>query len=168
MPATTLDPYATLGVPRGADERRLRDAYRRLSRQHHPDRSTDPRATERMQRINRAWEIVSDPVRRARYDAETRIARQPDAASHWASTMARRRAQWAPPPTTWSAQAASSRAYPPPPVTFDDGDGPSWRAIATVLLVAVLAGPFLIVALPTPFIGLAFLLIVGSLARSTR
>lgn len=167
MAAMTLDPYATLGVPRGADAKRLRDAYRRLSRQHHPDRSDDPRATERMQRINRAWEILSDPTRRARYDAETDLAGSRTAAGHWAAARTRR-AQWAPPPSTWSTQAAAARAYAPPPVTFDDEDRPSWRTIAAVLFAVAVVGPVLLVALPGPFSGLFFLFVVGSLARGVR
>jgi hypothetical protein len=53
-------------------------------------------------------------------------------------------------------------------VTFGDEEGPSWRAIAAVLLFAAVAGPVLLVALPGPFIGLLFLFVVGSLARSAR
>lgn len=167
MAATTFDPYATLGVPRGADAKSLRDAYRRLSRQHHPDRSEDPGATKRMQRINRAWEMLSDPGRRARYDADTDPVGSRGAASHWA-TARTRRAQWAPPPSTWATQAAAARAYAPPPVTFDDEDGPSWRTIAAVLLAVAVLGPILLMALPIPFFGVFFLFLVGSLARGAR
>lgn len=164
MTDTTLDPYATLGVPRGADARRLRDAYRRLIRQHHPDRSNDPRATERMQRINRAWDLVSDPARRAEYDAESRTAGR-GGAGHWAGTRGRA-AHWAPPPTAWATQTARAGTYPPPPVTFDDDERPSWRAIAAVLLFIIVAGPLLFAFLPIPFIGLIVAVVVGSLARS--
>jgi curved DNA-binding protein CbpA len=163
MSDTAFDPYATLGVPKGADAKRLRAAYRRLSRQNHPDRSADPRANERMQRINRAWEIVSSPARRAQYDAHAARAR---GTGHWAGS--RRSTQWAPPPPAWSTQNATARAYPPPPVTFDDRELPSWGAIAAVLLLVIVAGPFLLVALPVPFIGLFVLLAVGFLARSVE
>jgi len=164
MSETTFDPYATLGVPRHSDAKHLRDAYRRLSRQHHPDRSEDPRATERMRRINRAWEMVSSPARRARYDAYA--ARAPGrGTAHWAA-RSRRSTHWVPPPPAWSAQTATARAYPPPPVTFDDDvKSPSWRAIAAIVLLVIVLGPFLLAALPFPFMALFVVIVVGSLAR---
>lgn len=76
MRELSFDPYATLGIPPRADTRQVRDAYHRLARQHHPDRSDDRRANERMQCINRAWAILSSPARRAR--ARRRIPRRTD------------------------------------------------------------------------------------------
>jgi len=67
MNRTTLDPYATLGVPRGASDRQVQQAYRRLARRYHPDLHPDAEATERMQRVNQAWEILSSSTRRASY-----------------------------------------------------------------------------------------------------
>lgn len=47
----------------------MRDAYRKLAREYHPDISADPEAHERMAAINAAFEVLSDPVRRMEYDA---------------------------------------------------------------------------------------------------
>jgi len=63
-----VDPYAVLGLPRNATPPQVARARRRLAKRHHPDvhRATD--ATARMRRINQAWQILSNPVRRADYD----------------------------------------------------------------------------------------------------
>lgn len=64
-----LDPYATLGIPQGASRDVAARAHRRLAKQFHPDVNRGPAAAERMGRINDAWRILSDPSRRASYDA---------------------------------------------------------------------------------------------------
>ncbi len=61
--------YDMLGVAPAADPETLRKAYRRLARRHHPDVSADPRAHENMARINEAFATLTDPTRRAEYDA---------------------------------------------------------------------------------------------------
>jgi curved DNA-binding protein CbpA len=60
------DHYAVLGVARDATHEDIKAAYRRKSREHHPDKGGDAAA---MQAVNRAWEVLGDPERRARYDA---------------------------------------------------------------------------------------------------
>ena len=65
------DPYTTLGVPRTASQAQVREAYRRKAKQFHPDLVSDAQATERMQRINQAWQALSSPAARARYDDYT-------------------------------------------------------------------------------------------------
>ncbi len=65
---TEIDPYAVLGVPRGATRREIARAYRALARQHHPDAGAP--AAERMSRINEAWHVLSDPSRRATWDRQ--------------------------------------------------------------------------------------------------
>ena len=63
------DYYDILGVPRNADEKEIRQAYRRLARQHHPDVNPgDEAAAERFKTINAAYEVLSDADKRARYD----------------------------------------------------------------------------------------------------
>lgn len=63
------DYYDILGVPRSADEKEIRQAYRRLARQHHPDVNPgDDAAAERFKTINAAYEVLSDADKRSRYD----------------------------------------------------------------------------------------------------
>jgi molecular chaperone DnaJ len=62
------DYYALLQVPQNASADDIKKAYRRLARDYHPDRNPEPEAREKMAEINRAYEVLSDPQRRARYD----------------------------------------------------------------------------------------------------
>ncbi len=67
-----LDPYAVLRVPRNASEAEIRAAYRELVARYHPDKHQgnplEDLAAERMAEINRAYEILSNPARRAAFD----------------------------------------------------------------------------------------------------
>jgi curved DNA-binding protein CbpA len=69
MPRHAFDPYETLGVTPQATPLQVARAHRRLAKRYHPDLHPGPDAAERMQRINRAWHILSNPARRARHDA---------------------------------------------------------------------------------------------------
>ncbi|MDW8148258.1 MAG: J domain-containing protein [Roseiflexaceae bacterium] len=63
------DYYAILGVPPDADEQTIKKAYRKLARQYHPDVNPgDKKAEERFKEINEAYEALSDPERRRKYD----------------------------------------------------------------------------------------------------
>ena len=63
------DYYDILGVARTADEKEIRQAYRRLARQHHPDVNPgDEESAERFKAINAAYEVLSDADKRAKYD----------------------------------------------------------------------------------------------------
>ncbi len=63
------DPYTTLGVPRGADEKAIKSAYRKLAKELHPDRNKDnPKAAERFSEVTRAYDLLSDKDKRARFD----------------------------------------------------------------------------------------------------
>src|SRR6187455_956055 len=63
------DPYATLGVPRGASEKDIKSAYRKLAKELHPDRNSDnPKAAERFSDVTKAYDLLSDKDKRARFD----------------------------------------------------------------------------------------------------
>jgi DnaJ-class molecular chaperone len=63
------DPYSILGVARGADEKDIKSAYRKLAKELHPDRNTDnPKATERFSEVTRAYDLLTDKNKRAQFD----------------------------------------------------------------------------------------------------
>jgi curved DNA-binding protein len=63
------DYYKTLGVDKNASEKDIKRAFRRLARKHHPDvNPDDPQAEERFKEVNEAYEVVSDPEKRKKYD----------------------------------------------------------------------------------------------------
>ncbi len=62
------DYYQILGVSRDADKEELKRAYRRLARKYHPDVNKESGAEEKFKEINRAYEVLSEPETRARYD----------------------------------------------------------------------------------------------------
>lgn len=62
------DHYTTLGVSRNASADEIKRAYRKLARELHPDTNSDPSAAERFKDVSRAYEVLSDPHKRQRYD----------------------------------------------------------------------------------------------------
>ncbi|MDQ1735637.1 MAG: curved DNA-binding protein, partial [Pseudonocardiales bacterium] len=63
------DFYEILGVSRSASQDEIQRAYRKLARQYHPDVNKDPEAEERFKEISEAYDVLSDPDTRKRYDA---------------------------------------------------------------------------------------------------
>lgn len=94
------DPYKVLQVDPEAEHEVIEAAYRRLARKYHPDVSPDPESQARMVRINQAWEMLRDPVRRGAVD------------------RARARAQAA--AATAAASEARTHASPPPRPSPED------------------------------------------------
>jgi molecular chaperone DnaJ len=62
------DYYRVLGVPRDASTEEIKRAFRRLAMKYHPDRNRSPEAEARFKEINEAYEVLSDPEKRAAYD----------------------------------------------------------------------------------------------------
>lgn len=163
MSRATLDPYLTLGVSRGASERQVQQAYRRLAKRYHPDLHPDTEMTERMQRINQAWEILSSPTRRASYDAESSSRGSAGAGLWYAS---RRSGPTSSASTTWNGTWAS-----PPPAArayssarsrpYDDADAPSWAGVVLTVAIGLVAFVALLTGiLPFPLAGIALLVLV--------
>jgi curved DNA-binding protein CbpA len=156
MVTTTLDPYATLGVPAGASRDEAGRAHRRLAKEFHPDVNAGPAAAERMRRINEAWRILSDPARRARYDADRAAAQWPDpryragfGADPWTASSHGPRAgspTWTTRPD--SRQASGPRTRRPPrtePVAPSFGDRPTvviavWVSLSLLFFIGTWLG----------------------------
>src|SRR5512142_298549 len=72
MPGSTVekrDYYEVLGVERSADEAAIKSAYRKLAHQYHPDKNQGSKdAEERFKEASEAYQVLSDPEKRARYD----------------------------------------------------------------------------------------------------
>ena len=62
------DYYKILGVDKNADEKAIKQAYRRLARKYHPDLNKGTGSADRFKEINEANEVLSDPEKRRRYD----------------------------------------------------------------------------------------------------
>ena len=64
-----IDYYQTLGVPKNASEKDIKNAYRKLARKYHPDLNpNDAEANKKFQQLNEANEVLSDPEKRKKYD----------------------------------------------------------------------------------------------------
>lgn len=66
--ADKRDYYEVLGLQKGASDDEIKKAYRKLSKKYHPDINKEPDAEEKFKEISEAYEILSDPQKRAAYD----------------------------------------------------------------------------------------------------
>jgi molecular chaperone DnaJ len=66
--ARSPDYYKTLGVEKKASADEVKRAYRKLARQYHPDTNKEPGAEERFKEISEAYDVLSDPEKRKKYD----------------------------------------------------------------------------------------------------
>ena len=83
--ATQLDCYGILQVHPKAEKEVIDAAYRRLASKYHPDVSQVSDASERMKQINIAYEVLSDPIKRAAYDAAKGVVPPTDTPPHAAA-----------------------------------------------------------------------------------
>ncbi|PHR21591.1 MAG: molecular chaperone DnaJ [Sphingopyxis sp.] len=64
-----IDPYQALGVAKGASDKEIKSAYRKLAKELHPDRNKDnPAATERFSDVTKAYDLLLDKEKRAQFD----------------------------------------------------------------------------------------------------
>ncbi len=69
MPQSKRDFYEVLGVSKGTSDADIKKAYRKLAKQYHPDVNPDDKAAEaKFKEVNEAYEVLSDPQKKARYD----------------------------------------------------------------------------------------------------
>jgi molecular chaperone DnaJ len=68
MTTSKRDYYEVLGVERGATPEDLKKAFRKQALKFHPDRNKEPDANDRFKEVNEAYQVLSDPQRKAQYD----------------------------------------------------------------------------------------------------
>jgi curved DNA-binding protein CbpA len=74
--AEVFDPYRVLEIDPEASDDAVKAAYRRLARRYHPDLAAEADAAAKMAVVNRAWELLGEPAKRARYDRDRRLGRE--------------------------------------------------------------------------------------------
>lgn len=62
------DYYEVLGLSKGASDQEIKKAYRSLAKKYHPDMNKEPGAEEKFKEVNEAYEVLSDPQKKANYD----------------------------------------------------------------------------------------------------
>jgi len=63
-----VDYYADLGISKGADDAEIKSAFRQKARKLHPDVNKAPDAQQQFQKIQAAYEVLSDPQKKSMYD----------------------------------------------------------------------------------------------------
>jgi hypothetical protein len=126
------DPYAVLRISRAATRAEVARAYRALAKRLHPDVSAGD--SDAMRRVNWAWHVLSDPTRRAGWDAAHFTA----GAGHWsADRRVRPTVRAAPPDTSWTGWAEYREGYvgsEPMPISA----GLSLGCVSLVIVVLLL------------------------------
>jgi len=104
--------YETLGIKKAATQAEVKSAYRKLVLAHHPDHSKDPRSRDIFLAVTEAYEELSDPARRQKYDEY--LESQARRAAERIRQNVTGRAQSTPPPSAPGAPRANPSAPPPP------------------------------------------------------
>lgn len=104
------DPYQVLQVSRAAEPEVIEAAYRRLARKYHPDVNPSQQANSVMKELNWAYEILSDPVQRSRYDRSHPPTARPSSGSYYSPPRGPQ--SYSPPPR---GPSPPFQATPPPP-----------------------------------------------------
>lgn len=89
-----MDPYAALGIRRSADAAAVRTAYRDAVRRWHPDRDPSPEARAKFLAAQQAFEILSDPLRKADNDAARKVAGAAEVVFERTVTVRKTVARW--------------------------------------------------------------------------
>ena len=106
------DYYTILGVKKSASDKEVRQAYRRLARKYHPDVNRgDPSTEERFKEVNEAYQVLSDPDTRSKYDRYGENWKYADQLGRQQATSSGRG------PFTWTSQRGGPRQD-----IFDSGD----------------------------------------------
>ena len=95
-----LDYYAILEVSTSATTTEIKKSYRRLARLHHPDLNQDALDTH-IKRLNEAYEVLRDPIKRAAYDTQRREKKQRAEAEAHATYQRRQQQVKREPEMTW-------------------------------------------------------------------
>jgi curved DNA-binding protein CbpA len=114
------DPYKILQVDPEAENEVIEAAYRRLARKYHPDVSPDPESHEKMIAINKAWEQLRDPVKRAAVD---RARMRASGTAAWVAAADAQARTAHPTPPTPTRHEPPAHAATPPPGTSPASDG---------------------------------------------
>ena len=132
--------YELLQVSPTADLEIITAAYRALIRRHHPDRNPSPNADATTKRLNAAWEVLSDPAKRAEYDRTL------------AAGASSRPAPPPRPPNQPTQETRPPRPKPPPPPPRASQPQPVpnnldvlWPILGLVIVMSIVAAVALIV-----------------------
>ena len=126
--------YELLQVSPTADLEIITAAYRALIRRHHPDRNPSPTADATTKRLNEAWEILSDPAKRAEYDRQ------------FAAGSSSRPAPPPRPPNRPTQETPPPRPKPSPPPRASEPDNQDvlWVTLGLLIILAIIAAATLI------------------------